>query len=203
MTYKRVLQLYFTPVAFKCSENSPNAAQPGNAPISLTYIKDGDDHHPQPLTTEKRFFLQIMRAQLQFLEQSRMTAKDLLGFISTTWGKACYIAEEAHVLGVHYLTEPTILSDETLAVNCDILLRNLKSKVAIAFEVKIDSGEDIAGVGVTVTPRARAVYGEVLNGKKMCDFMKQKLGECNGEAGSWLKIVGDLEQRLIARGKRS
>ena len=207
MSYRHALQLYFSPGAFQSSSSHAEIAQTENASISLTYIADGHEYHPQPLSTEKRFFLQTMRAQLQFLQQSNVVVKDLLHFISSSWEKACQVAEEARMLSVHYMTEPTIMSDETLAVNCSILLRAIKTKVEIAFEVSIRNGDGVAGLDVTVKPSARVVYGEVLNGKKMGDFLEQKLdakkkGE-HGERTPWVQVVRELEERLIKRGKKS
>lgn len=206
MTYRRALQLYFSPGAFKSNSSQVEVARWENASISLTYIADGHEYHPQPLSTEKRFFLQIMRAQLQFLQQADVTVKDLLHFISSSWEKACQVAEEARMLGVHYMIEPTIMSDETMAVNCSILLRAIKTKVDVAFEVSIRSGDGVAGLDVTVKPSARVVYGEVLNAKKMGDFLEQKLDAkkgAHGESVPWLQVVGELEQKLIKRGKKS
>ena len=60
---------------------------------------------------------------------------------------------------------------------------------------------------VTVKPNARFVYGEELNGKKMGDFLGQKLDvskkEKNREKGRWAQVAGELEKRLIPRGKKS
>ena len=66
MCYNHALQLFFRPASFVQSfGNHPQPTEPGNSPISLTYIADTHEYHPQSLSTEKRFFLQIMRAQLQ------------------------------------------------------------------------------------------------------------------------------------------
>ena len=109
------------------------------------------------------------------------------------------------MLGVHFRTEPAILSDEKMAVNSSVLLRATKTKVDIAFEVGIRSGEGVAGLDVTVKPSVRIVYGESLNGKKMGDFLEQKLGAKkaeHGEGARWVQVIGELEERLIARGRK-
>lgn len=202
MTYNRTLQLFFTPASFRSSE-SP--AKLENSPISLTYIADAHEYHPQPLTTEKRFFLQIMRAQLQCLQQSQTKVKDLLAFVSSSWETASTIAEQARVLGVSYITEPTITSDEAMAIRSFILLNAMKTKVEVVFEVKVRSGDGVASLSVGVKSRAKVCYGEGLKEKKMGEFLESKIavkGKGAKESGVWAKAVGELEQRLVARGKK-
>ena len=205
MTFRGDLQLYFSPGVFKTNGAHEDVGCSDNAPIRLTYIADSHEHRPQPLSTEKRFFLQFMRAQLQSLQQSHVLVKDLLHFISSSWQRACQVTEEARMLGVHFRTEPAILSDENMAINSSVLLRATKTRVNIAFEVGIRSGEGVADLDVTIKPSARVVYGEPFNGKRMGDFLEQKLGAMkasHGEGIRWVQVVGELEERLIARGRK-
>ena len=200
MTFNRTLQLFFTPASFQ--PNDIPSAVNENSPISLTYIADAHEYHPQTLTTEKRFFLQIMRAQLQCLQQSQTRVKDLLSFVSSSWETASTIAEEARMLGVAYITEPTITSDEVMAVRSNILLQAMRTKVEVVFEVKVRSGDGVAVLGVSVTSNARVCYGEGLKEKKMAEFLESKVKGAKG-CGVWVKAVGELEDRLLARGKKS
>ena len=207
MTYKRALQLYFTPRAFRSRDPHSNASGSHNAPISLTYIADGHEYDPLSMSTEKRFFLQSTRAQLQFLQQSQVTVKHLCTFVSSSWDMACQVAEEAQILGARYITQTIILSDETLLVQSTLLLRTTSTKVNIAIEVSIRNGEGVADIDIRVKPSARVVYGEELNTKRMNDFLGQRLdlpkkGK-NAEKGRWANVVGELERRLSARGKKS
>lgn len=202
MTYNGTLQLFFTPASFK-SNGSP--AELENSPISLTYIADAHEYHSQPLTTEKRFFLQIMRAQLQCLQQSQTKVKDLLAFVSSSWEIASKIAEQARVLAVSYITEPTITSDEVMAVRSFILINAMKTKVEVVFEVKVRSGDGVASLGVGVKSNAKVCYGEGLKEKKMGEFLESKIagkGKGGKDRGVWAKAVGELEERLVARGKK-
>lgn len=202
MTFNRTLQLFFTPASFKSNNSS---AESENSPISLTYIADAHEYHSQPLTTEKRFFLQIMRAQLQCLQQSRTKVKELLTFVSTGWEIASTIAEQARVLGVSYITDPTITSDEVMAIRSLILLNAMKTKVEVVFEVKVRSGDGVASLAVGVKSTAKVCYGEGLKEKKMGDFLESKIarkGKGGKERGVWAKAVGELEERLVARGKK-
>ena len=200
MTYKGTLQLFFTPASFGSGSRPPTNSE--NSPISLTYIADVHSYHPKPLTTEKRFFLQIMRAQLQCLQQSQTTVRDLLAFVSTSWEIASTIVKEAHILGVSYITEPTITSDEVMAVRSCILLQAMRTKVEVVFEVKVRSGEGVAALDTTVKVGAKVRYGEGLKERKMTEFLESKVKAVRKE-GAWVKAVGELEQRLKDRGKKA
>ena len=200
MTYNRTLQLFFTPASFAMKDGSQTKSE--NSPISLTYIADAHEYHPQPVTTEKRFFLQIMRARLQCLHQSQTSVKDLLNFVSSSWDAASTIIGEAHILGVSYVTEPTITSDEAMAIGSFILLRAMRTKVQVSFEVKVRSGEGVAALGIEVKANAKVFYGENLKEKNMADFLESRIKGVDGP-GAWAAAVGELEEKLIARGKKS
>ena len=203
MTYKDSLQLYFTPASF-ISPGSSSPAQPEESPISLTYIGDGHEYHPRPLTTEKRFFLQIVRAQLQCLQQSSTDTSDLLNFIGRNWEAALTVAEEVRSLSIGYITEATILSDEVMAVQAVLLMRGMRTKVEVSFQVQAQGGEGVAGLDIAVKSGVRVVYGEGLKEKKMADFLDQRLSEGGDaeEKGTWAKAVSRLEERLRERGKK-
>jgi kinetochore protein Spc7/SPC105 len=207
MTYKRTLQLFFTPASFM--RNRAAALPTGNTtdtPIRLTFVGDSQEHNPQPLSTEKRFFLQIMRAHLQCLPQATTKLKDLLKFISCNWDNACRIGEETRILGISYMTEPTILSDEVLAVKVVLLLRAMKTKVHVRFEVKVQTHEKAIELDVNVQPMTKVVYGEELKERKMAEFLEQKISVMEkpgiNDGGSWARAVLELQERLIARGKK-
>lgn len=200
MTYNRTLQLFFTPSSFESNES--NTSSTSNNPISLTYIADTRPYHPQPLTTEKRFFLQIMRAQLQCLDQARTGVQELLAFVSNSWDAASSIVEEAGFLGVGYISESSIMSDEAMVVRASILLRAMRTKVEVGFEVRVTSGEGAAPLGIDVKSSAKVCYGEGLKEKKMSEFLESKIKGVEGR-GVWVRAVGELEERLIARGKKT
>ena len=211
MTYKRTLQLFFTPASFMATATPTiqNQTKHENSSISLTYIADTHEYHPQPLTTEKRFFLQIMRAQLQCLPQFQTKIKDLLDLVSTNWENACRIVNETRKLDINYITKSTIKADEIMTVRSMLLLRELKTKIDVAFEVAVQApGTTAIELEVSVKPSARVVYGEGLKEKKMVEFLEQRVrgGKSKlegGEIGIWVDAVKELQQRLVvARGKR-
>ncbi|KAI4137815.1 MAG: hypothetical protein LQ341_004975, partial [Variospora aurantia] len=173
MTYKDTLQLYFAPCSF-INPGSSASVLAENSPVSLTYIADSHDLHPRPLTTEKRFFLQIIRAQLQCLQQSQVLTSDLLSFITRNWEAAVTIAEEVRALGTGYITEATIESDEVLAVKATVLLQATRTKLEVAFQVQARGGEEengMEGLEVAVSSKVRVVYGEDLKEGRMAKWV--------------------------------
>ena len=208
MTYKSTLQLHFMPHSFRHRRSDQGAAPLHvNSPISLTYIGDAHEHHSHPLPTEKRFFLQIMRAQLQLIEQSRVPINRVLGFVSNSWEEACHVADESRDLGVQYLTTPMIMSDETMAIRSRVLIRAIKTKIEVQFEVTTRCGDGVAGIEVFVKPSAKVVYGEGLDMKKMGDHLKQRIGHGNHGKGRdgvrWVSAINTLEEHLAMRRKKS
>ena len=208
MTYRHTLQLYFTPASFmRNMAVTPSTNNKDDSPISLTYIGDARDYKSQPLSTEKRFFLQIMRAHLQCLPQARTKIKDLLKFVSHNWEAACLISEEIRILGISYITEATILLDEVMAIKAVLLLRDMKTKVHVGFEVKVQSDEKDIELDVNVHSTATVIYGEELKENKMAEFLQQKIGGKNnkldgGNVGVWARAVLELQERLIVRGRK-
>ncbi|KAL8717203.1 MAG: hypothetical protein Q9225_005538 [Loekoesia sp. 1 TL-2023] len=203
MTYKATLQLYFTPSSF-LSPGSSTSVCTENSPISLTYIADAHEFHPRPLTTEKRFFLQIIRAQLQCLQQSQVTSADLLNFITRNWEAALTIAEEVRSLGSQYITEAIIVSDEVMAVKAILLLQQMQTKLEVAFQVQARGGEgdDVkGGLEVAVSSKVRVVYGEELKEGRMADWVDGRLKE-DQVIGAWGRVVGKLDERLKGRGRK-
>ena len=207
MTYRSTLQLYYTPASFMRNKAvAPSASTISDSPVSLTYIGDAQQYKSQRLSTEKRFFLQIMQAHLQSLPHSTTKIKDLLKFVSFNWETACHISEEIRVLGISYITEATILLDEVMAIKAVLLLRDMKTKIHVGFEVKVQSDEKAIELDIDVQPTAKVIYGEELKEKKMAEFLQQKISGKNklenGGVGTWARAVLELQERLIARGRK-
>ena len=207
MTYKRTLQLYFTPESFMRNKAvATSASNTKHSPVSLTYVGDAQGYDPQPLSTEKRFFLQIMRAHLQCLPQAKTKLKDLLKFVSYNWETACRIDEESRILGISHITEATILLDEVMGIKAVILLRPTQTKIHVEFEVHVHSDEKAIELAVSVRPTAKVFYGEDYKEKKMAEFLEEKISIREqpdiSAGGSWARAVLELQERLIARGRK-
>lgn len=87
-----------------------------------------------------------------------------------------------------------------MAICSYILLRAMRTKVEVVFEVKVRSGEGVAALGVSVKANAKVCYGENLKEKNMADFLESRVKAVEGPA-VWVTAVGELEEKLIARGR--
>ena len=212
MTYRAQLRLYFEPSAFICPTTTNKAQRsprkPHNAPISLTYIADADEHHPAPLTTEKRFFLQIMRAHLQCLTQRQTPIKDLLDFVSGGWNAASAVSEALRRLNLENTVDVDILADERLGVQVGLLLPKVQTKVVLSFEVSAhvdgegseDGGQsDDVRLRTGVDVQGKVVYGEQYKEGKMGEFVRARIG---GDLKGAQEAVRDLKARLVATGRK-
>lgn len=197
MTHVNDLELYFQPSAFATDGNTPNGS------ISLAYIGDTATPHPRPLTTSKRFFLQLIRAHLHCITQSHTRVSSLLTLVKNAWAAALAVAEGIRWLEHNHITEEFILSDERMGVSANMLLPSLQTKVRVTFEVAVIIGKE--GVESDVSTRAEVVYGEKYGEEKMGAFLRDFCGsevkEIEGMA-VWADAMLDLSARLKKTGRK-
>ncbi|KAG9647614.1 Spc7-domain-containing protein, partial [Aureobasidium melanogenum] len=196
MTYANTLQLYFNTTSFKIT-SSAQATNPTNSPISLTHIT------PTTLTTEKRFFLQLMRAQLQCLDQKTISLKQLLGFVQRGWDAASLIAEQVRCLTLEQLVNVSILSDERLAIDVCILLPKVETKVKVGLRLTATLSDHEAqdlDIKHEVDVDAKVVYGEPYNEKNMSEFVGKRVRGQGSEG--WDATIRELRTRLVATGRK-
>jgi len=128
----------------------------------------------------------------------------LLNLISSGWDTALAVAEAERQLNLETPTCARILSDERLLVEAEILLRDVKTKVRVGYQVSAavaagqDDNDNLA-LSVNVEPEVKVVYGEPYNETKMQEFVKKNIG---GEVEGWDAVVRQLRTRLIARGAK-
>lgn len=192
MTYKSDLELHFHPQAFAQEHEL------SNAPIRLTYIADSQPYKKKSLTTTLRFFLQLLQATLQGLPQCTTKIADLLSLVSNGWDTALSLAETERGLNLEALTETRILGDERLAIEANILLSRVRTKVRATFEVSATVGADLQ-VRTGVQPKVTVVYGEQYNEKNMAEFIRGAVG--TGFEG-WDVAVRGMREKLVARGPK-
>ncbi|KAH9822923.1 Spc7 kinetochore protein [Teratosphaeria destructans] len=194
MTYKSQLQLFFHPSAF-LEQQSPTQSRP-NSPISLTYIaRDTRTQDLKEPTTTLRFFLQLLRASLHALPQCSTTAHDLLRLVSRGWDTALQVAETERRLNLECMTESRIVSDERLAMECHVLLRKVRTKVRVAFELEAKVGGDGALELQTQSQvDVKVVYGRQYDEAKM----KESLGKLGAGSG-WAEGVREMRVGLVAQ----
>jgi kinetochore protein Spc7/SPC105 len=196
MTYRNTLQLYFNTTSFKTT-SSTQASCPTNSPISLTHIT------PANLTTEKRFFLQLMRAQLQCLDQNTISVKQLLNFVQGGWDTATLIAEQVRCLTLEQLVNVSILSDERLAIDVCILLPKVETKVKVGIQLTAtlsDPEAEDLDIKHEIDVDAKVVYGEPYNEKNMSEFVGKRVRGQGSEG--WDTIIRELKMRLVATGRK-
>lgn len=231
MTYRQTLQISFDAASFLVTRPHARSSPPvqtnpeSSSPITLVYIADKHPFHPVPLTTERRFFLNLIREGFQSLQPNRTKVKDMFTFIQKTWSLADTIAEETRILNLSHITTSTILSETVLTVQATLILPALerKTKVEVQFLVDVshsssrrDGGgggggclSGLDGVLARVESKARVVYGEKFNEEKMGEFLRGRIADAvTGEAenveskGSWAVAVRELTGRLgVGRGK--
>jgi kinetochore protein Spc7/SPC105 len=197
MTYLNDLELYFQPSAFTTGADTPNAS------ISLTYVGDSATPHPRPLTTSKRFFLQLIRAHLHCIPQSQTRVKDLLDVIKNGWATASAVAEGVRWLNHSYITDESILSDERMAVSSNILLPTLQTKVKVIFEIGVSLSS--TGAETEVIAKAELVYGEKFKTEKMGAYLEHICGakvKEEKDMSVWADACLDLVDRLKATGRK-
>ncbi|GAB7353697.1 hypothetical protein MBLNU459_g4101t1 [Dothideomycetes sp. NU459] len=201
MTYCNSLQLFFDTSTFASPSSSQSTPiKKENAPISLTYIAASTS----PLTTDKRFFLQLMRAQLQCLDQAKTSVKHLLRFVSSGWDVTVRVAEAIRKLSIDFPVETQILSDERLGIDVSMLLPKVETRVLIAFEiaaaVEIGGKDGSFRVGTGVGVKGSVVYGEQYNERNMGEFIGKRIAGHN--FGGWDEAVRELRLRLVATGRK-
>ncbi|KAF1958892.1 Spc7-domain-containing protein [Byssothecium circinans] len=197
MSYQNDLEVYFQPSAFATGANTPNGS------ISLSYVGDSTTPHPRPLTTSKRFFLQMIRAYLHCIPQSQTRIAELLSLIKKGWASALAVAEGVRWLDHSHITEEFILSDERMAVSANMLLPALQTKVKFTFEIGVSLG--IEGVETEVDAKAELIYGEKYSEEKMGAFLRDFCGnrvKDEKDMSVWADAVMDLAARLKATGRK-
>lgn len=197
MTHLNDLELYFQPSAFMTGGNTPNQS------ISLAYVGDSAMPRPRPLTTSKRFFLQLIRAYLHCIPQSQTRIADLLTIVKNGWAAALAVAEGVRWLDTNYITEEFILSDEQMGISTNMLLPTLQTKIKVTFEVGVSLGSE--GVQTDVGARAEVIYGEKYGEEKMGAFLRDFCGSeirDVDEMAIWADGMLDLAARLRKTGRK-
>jgi kinetochore protein Spc7/SPC105 len=197
ITHLNDLELYFLPSAFATGGKTPNES------ISLAYVGDSASPHPRPLTTSKRFFLQLIRAQLHCIPQSQTQISELLSLVKNGWATALSVAEGIRWLEHNYITEEFILSDERMGISANMLLPSLQTKVKVTFDIGVSLGSE--GVQTDVGAKAEIVYGEKYGEEKMGAFLRDFCGSEVRPADDmavWADGMLDLAARLRKTGRK-
>ncbi|KAJ9633490.1 hypothetical protein H2204_006873 [Knufia peltigerae] len=216
MVYKDELRLFFHPQAFQCKLEQTGRRRSGrksasvsgpSAPISLTYAPEQDDSEagPRELSTEKRFFLQLIRSQLHafaMMPKGAIAAKAVLSTASKGWDLASRVSEELRLLNLVGVTTVSIMGDERLGVKVMLLLPT-QGRVDMEFVVTVavlNDGEIVATSSVTAT----AVYGgavDTLAGKnrKVQHALGKEVESRTLGEGAWASAIHGFKAWVSAQ----
>lgn len=180
-----------------------------NASPGLGLIYTGNEAE----STIARFFVQYLRAQLHALTPSSTEAAKLLRFIASGWSCARAIRRQVTHLELRAgPTETRIVNDERMAVDVDVLLHGVKTKVKVSFELRICTGAEET-IHARAQVSASVVYGEEYREDRMSDFVRKRIsGDIGQDAsnghqdveaeGAWASAVVELRKGLIRRGAK-
>lgn len=200
ITYRRDIELVFDASSFKPNGSDAIPLQPLSSRIDLWYVAGNRELNPMPLTTEKDFFLQNIREYCRCLPQASTTVKELLDSVSTSWTKALEVANNIRSLNRNCPTEVSKTSDSSILVRSSLLLLPLATKVDLQFNVHANSTP--SGLDVSLKPQCTVVYGERFNEPKIAEFLESRSSGNYEDRKSWADIVMELEERLLARGRK-
>lgn len=203
MIYRNQLQLFFHAASFMPPNATTPAVKRENSPISLTYVAGAPDiQGPTFLTTEKRFFLQLMRAHLQCLVQHQTHVHDLLRFVGAGWDRASTVANEVKTIEMSFHTRTQILDDEHLTIRAALLLPALETKVHLCFSIGASGRGMELEIGLDIT--AQVMYGEKYKEDRMSEFLMSQIGRGpTDRSGAWVGAIRELEKKLVAQGKKT
>jgi Spc7 kinetochore protein/Knl1 RWD C-terminal domain len=173
LVFQNQLRLFFYPTVYQVQSNggrrrsgrrSRSVSGP-SAPISLAYspVDKGDEWVPTSteLPTEKRFFLQLIRSQLQafsMMPRGSVSPHSLLSTISNTWQLANSVSQEIRLLNLAAgITTASILSDDRLSVTTKLI--RAQSRVDVEFTLPVNILND-GNVNSSTVVTANGVYGE-------------------------------------------
>jgi kinetochore protein Spc7/SPC105 len=126
----------------------------------------------------------------------------MLGIVSAAWDQAGEVVRHVRSVNVTFPTTVQKTGDNMVEVRTEVLVVPLRSKVEVVVELTGMPG-GLGDVVVDANPRARVVYGESFNERKMGEFLKGRIGLGQGKTEAWGDVVGELHGRLLAKGRKA
>ncbi|RMZ80707.1 hypothetical protein DV738_g2557, partial [Chaetothyriales sp. CBS 135597] len=220
LMFRNQLRLFFYPCVYQVRPESGPRRRSGrqsrsvsgpNAPISLTYSPDeSGGHMPRELSTEKRFFLQLIRSQLQafsMMPKGSVSAKTVLDAISSGWNLAEKVEQEIRLLNKAGITTTSILSDERLGVKIMLVQASDRSRIDIEFGLLVtplNDGDISASASVSAHgvygPAAKALFGSKL--RKVQTALGKEVESKELGGGAWIGAIHGFEQWLSGHVQR-
>ncbi|KEF63247.1 uncharacterized protein A1O9_01224 [Exophiala aquamarina CBS 119918] len=216
MMYKNELRLFMYPQVYQATHptrrrsgrRSASTSGP-SAPISLTFAPaiDNDAEFPVPeLSTERRFFLQLIRSQLHafsMMPNGSIPPKSLLSTVSQGWNLAARISQELRLLNMVGITTASILGDEKLGVKVMLILPK-QGRVDIEFAVSVTILTD-GNIGANTIVTATALYGDATDcltgskSRKVQQALSKEIESRHLGNGAWVNAVHGFEAWLAAQ----
>ncbi|RMZ87559.1 hypothetical protein DV736_g5218, partial [Chaetothyriales sp. CBS 134916] len=220
LMFHNQLRLFFYPSVYQVRPDGGKRRRSGrhsrsvsgpNAPISLTYSPEEDnDQVPRELSTEKRFFLQLIRSQLQafsMMPKGSVSAKTLLDAISGGWSMAEKVEQEIRLLSKAGITTTNILSDERLRVKIMLMQERDRSRIDVEFGLLVTLLND-GDISASVSVSANGVYGpaaKTLSGSKLRKVQTALSKEVESKelgSGAWIGAIHGFEEWVIGQSQR-
>lgn len=210
MRYCNALRLFFYPATFqqnpseqkgrRSSRRSKSDSGP-SAPISLTYAPaQVDSGTSAELTTEQRFFVQLLQGHLHalaVLPKGSTRIRTLLNIVSEGWDLAVKVSEEIRQLGIAGITKVSILSDEKLGARCMLLLAE-KVRVDVQFTLTVTISSE-GNINSKVMVEAVPKYGSIsalfagAQASKVREALNKQVSLRTIGDGAWVAAVKGLE----------
>ena len=220
LVFQNELRLFFYPWVYqtrpdggrrRSGRRSRSVSGP-SAPISLSYAPSNEDGTsstiPADLPTEKRFFLQLIRSQLQafsMMPKGSVPPRTLLSTISNTWQLAQKTTGEIRLLNLAAgITTASIVSDDRLCVKTKLIENT--SRIDVDFILSLTMLND-GNITSSTSVNAIDVYGEQavhLTGAKQRKVQSALTKEVEGSelgSGRWIGAVHVFERWLDAQGQ--
>lgn len=133
MCYRDQLRLSFYPGAFSTGDPSPTSEERKNMPVELTYAPGTSKKSAYPSTAQPSpicsFVSKSLDCYTATIQQSTITPRQFLRFISETWDRVLVMEEEARMLELCGVTKLKIaesggnINNSTLRARCTLLSR--------------------------------------------------------------------------------
>lgn len=136
------------------------------------------------------------------MPQNRTKIIDMLDIIRNAWDKARLVSSFINRVNITFPTSVSKTSDSSVAVTTSLLLTPLQTRVEAILHLH---GQSIPkGIDVGISAQAKVIYGEHFNVSKVGEFLATRVGDRVGaNEEDWSKVMVDLQQRLIARGRKA
>ncbi|KAL4926574.1 kinetochore-microtubule binding complex subunit SPC105 [Aspergillus undulatus] len=228
MSYRRQLQLKFHPRLFRIGSNKDSMpTSKANTSIEVSYSPESETRstqHARPLSSIALLILKSLQAHVTAINQSSVSPKQLLRFVSEAWDLASKVEEEARMLGFHGVTNTRLTEVEgkpSLRARCTLLgtlpsadsASPSKSRVDIDFAVTTRILEkkhepELGTLDIQTEVLASKVYGfgtdneTGLSEKEMRSILNKELKGHNKTgvklgSGVWSRAVQMLSGRVF------